>query len=166
MPETKEAPGAEQPGMDTAGEKATLTQELDAATNLELHEFPTAIREALAELHTTRKGLPKLYDARKQAEEDLREAIRPNYSNDKQRDAAFRSMKESDPAWAEANAAEQHALDTVAALEGEVEELRGHFAVALLQTFSASGAASHPAMKPIEVVLRIEAGHSAALPQG
>jgi hypothetical protein len=146
MPETKEeaAPGAEQPGMDVA-------------TDLDLHEFPSTIRAALAELHATRKKLPKLYDARKQAEEDLREAIRPNYSNDKQRDAAFRSMKESDPAWAEANAAEQHALDTVAALEGEVEELRGHFAVALLQTFSASGAASHPAMQPVEILLRVRA---------
>jgi hypothetical protein len=145
MVETQhDAPGM-QPGLDPA--EAAREK---GAFDCDLEEYPSAIRAALTELHTTRKLLPKLYDARKEAEEALREVIRPQYPNQPARDAAFRAQKESDPEWAEANAAEQQALDQVAALEGELEELRGHFAVALLQSWAAIG---QPGAAPVGKVI-------------
>lgn len=165
MAETKEAARAEAPGLDPVEAAQEKWGGVDTATDLDLHEFPLAIRAALAELHSVRKKLPKLKDALKAAEDDLRERIHSQGKNDKERDAIFRAIKEGDVEWATANAYLQGAQDTVAELEGEVEALRGSFAVALLQTFAASGAASHPAMKPLEIVLRVETGHGAALPQ-
>lgn len=122
------------------------------AAGMKLEEYPTAIRAALADLHAAKKRLPALYDARKDAEDMLRAAIHGQHTNDKAREAAFRAQKEGDAEWATANAAEQAGLDRVAALQGEVEELRGKFAVAMLQQWAEVGSI---ALKPISMVLQL-----------